>query len=62
MILRHIKINPRRVCYASRTWASLCSRIRTRQKTLRLDKVNQALAMFGAQVSVDKLQNDEREI
>lgn len=27
------------------------------KKTLRLDKVNQALAMFGAQVSVGKLDN-----
>lgn len=27
------------------------------KKTLRLDKVNQALAMFGAQVSVGKLNN-----
>ena len=32
------------------------------KKTLRLDKVNQALAMFGAQVSVGKLSNDEQEI
>ena len=27
------------------------------KKTLRLDKVNQALAMFGAQVAVGKLDN-----
>ena len=27
------------------------------KKTLRLDKVNQALAVFGAQVSVGKLDN-----
>ncbi len=27
------------------------------KKTLRLDKVNQALALFGAQVAVDKLDN-----
>ena len=27
------------------------------KKALRLDKVNQALAMFGAQVSVGKLDN-----
>ena len=29
------------------------------KKTLRLDKVNQALAFFGAQVSVVKLHNKE---
>ena len=29
------------------------------KKTLRLDKVNQALAVFGAQVSVGRLNSDE---
>ena len=29
------------------------------KKTLRLDKVNQALAGFGAQVSVGRLNSDE---
>lgn len=29
------------------------------KKTLRLDKVNQALAFFGATVSVGRLENDE---
>lgn len=29
------------------------------KKTLRLDKVNQALAVFGAQVSVGRLNGDE---
>lgn len=29
------------------------------KKTLRLDKVNQALAVFGAQVSVGRLNRDE---
>ncbi len=28
------------------------------KKTLRMDKVNQALAVFGAQVSVERLSND----
>ncbi len=28
------------------------------KKTLRMDKVNQALAVFGAQISVDRLNND----
>lgn len=28
------------------------------KKTLRMDKVNQALAVFGAQVSVERLTND----
>lgn len=29
------------------------------KKTLRLDKVNQALAVFGAQVAVGRLNKDE---
>lgn len=29
------------------------------KKTLRLDKVNQALSVFGAQVSVGRLNSDE---
>ena len=29
------------------------------KKTLRLDKVNQALVVFGAQVSVGRLNSDE---
>lgn len=29
------------------------------KKTLRLDKVNQALAFFGAQVSVDESKSEE---
>lgn len=29
------------------------------KKTLRLDKVNQALAVFGAQVTVGRMERDE---
>lgn len=29
------------------------------KKTLRLDKVNQALAVFGAQVTVGRIERDE---
>lgn len=29
------------------------------KKTLRIDKVNQALAVFGAQVTVGRLSNDK---